>query len=74
MGVNLSDSLQCSNFLTKLVALERVKHLLSDWEQDFIEQMRTNFEERDSQLDLGITPWTPSAKQWNTLSELARTY
>lgn len=68
---NLADSLQRQKFVEKLEACEK-SNLLSDWEWSFISNMRENFDSREDALDLGCTPWNPSANQINTLDEVYR--
>lgn len=71
---NLADSLQCNTFVTKLVACERRVNEMSDWERQFISDMREKFDMREDQLDMGVNPWNPSSTQWNTLGEICEAY
>jgi hypothetical protein len=71
---NLADSLQCSQFLTKLVACERRINEMSPWEQEFVSDMRAKFNMREDQMDMGVNPWNPSANQSNTLGEIYEAY
>lgn len=64
---NLSDALQLRNFERALSKCERHKLELTEWEQSFIESIRSSFEERETMIDIGRTAWNPSANQWNTL-------
>ena len=70
---NLADSFMCSNFATKLALCE---HPLADsqldtWEREFVQSMRTHFNERETQSDLGMPQWNPSVGQWNQLQMIA---
>jgi hypothetical protein len=69
---NLADSNMRSQFVKKLEACEKFRNHLDDWEQKFADDMREKFDGRDDDVDLGVSPWNPSANQWNTLSEIAR--
>jgi hypothetical protein len=71
---NISDNHQCDLFLAKLRICERNVSRMSDWEQKFVGDIREKFESREDAFDLGLTPWSPSANQWNTLSLLAEEY
>jgi hypothetical protein len=69
---NLCDGLQCHQFVEKLEKCESIAdNLLTQFESDFIASMRDNFESREAMIDLGMTGWSPSANQINTLSEIA---
>ena len=71
---NLADSHMCDQFVRKLTTCERRLVEMSDWEQSFIKDIRAKFAAREDQLDLGVTPWNPSHRQWNTLGEIYRAY
>lgn len=70
---NLADSLMRRKFVEKLEQCER-KTLKNDWEERFVNDMRERFEAREDMIDLGVSPWNPSANQWNTLSLIAEKY
>lgn len=67
---NISDSLQCRNFLKMLTKCEDESRQLNQGEDRFVAQMRESFEAREDQIDLGITPWNPTVSQWNWLSDI----
>lgn len=67
---NLADSHMCAQFVKKLETCESSR-LLTNWEMQFITGLRNSFDERETQLDLGVQPWNPTSNQWNTLSEIA---
>lgn len=67
---NLADSLQCRQFVEKLEACEKTQAHLTNWEVEFIRDMRESFNSREDAIDLGCNPWNPSANQYNTLCEI----
>lgn len=73
---NISDPLQHKNFVRRLkdceYATEHAPYMLTSWEFTFIRDMREKFDERETMADLGITPWSPTTSQWNTLDEIHR--
>lgn len=71
---NISDSLMLTKFLASLRHCESELKRMSDWEQKFVKDLREKFEERETMIDMGVTPWNPSANQWNTLMLLSKEY
>lgn len=72
--MNLADSRNCGIFVTRLERCERAGKMngrLTDWERNFIADLRDNFDSREDAEDMGMTPWNPSTNQWNTLFEIA---
>ena len=68
---NLSDNFMLTQFVNKLSQAEAISdNLLTSWEVEFISHLRDSFDMRESQADLGISQWNPSANQWNTLDEI----
>lgn len=73
MSVNICDSLQRETFLRKLGACEYAAASRGDfdeWEQKFIRDMRERYNTREDNTDFGLSPWSPTRKQWNLLGEL----
>lgn len=67
----LCDSGIRAKFLNMLQHCERLPtHTLNDWEVDFIRDLRSRFDKRDDDVDFGLTPWSPSVRQWNSLHEI----
>lgn len=71
---NLSDSLQCTTFVRRLEFVEGLGMQLREWESNFVKDMRRLFETREDAMDQGMTPWSPSVKQWNTLIDIEERY
>lgn len=71
---NLADSHMREQFVRRLETCEtsRNRDLLDQWEVTFVEGLRKRFDSREDAIDMGITPWSPSVKQWNQLGELER--
>lgn len=64
----LDDKWMLTNFVKMLEKAEEIPdNILTDFEVDFIASIRDKFDARESQADLGIPLWNPSANQWNTL-------
>jgi hypothetical protein len=61
-------------FVKKLEACEKNLLPMMAFEQQIVEDLRRNFDERETQLDLGMNPWNPSADQWNTLGIIYEAY
>lgn len=70
MTIPATDSM-LEIFVRRLQRCERFIDELDDYDQGFVKDMRKKFEERESQMDMSITPWTPSAKQYNYLLSVA---
>lgn len=68
---NLSDSHLRETFVRKLEYCENHKAGLDDWSRDFLVGIRKRFESREEAEDFGVTPWSPTVKQWNQLGEMA---
>jgi hypothetical protein len=65
---NLADSSTSTKFVSMLEKAEAAAGtLLNNWESEFVSEMRTQFETREQAIDLGVQPWNPTVKQWNTL-------
>lgn len=47
---------------------------LREFELDFVESMKEKFESREAALDLGVTPWNPTTKQYLYLTTLKGQY
>lgn len=64
---------QLERFVRRLEHLEAPHRQvsLSEWERQFVKDMREKFESRETAEDLGCQVWNPSVSQWNTLSEIA---
>lgn len=65
--MNLADSTNCAKFSAMLTTATTHLRFLSDWEEKFVTDMEDKFSERETQVDLGMTPWNPTVNQWNTL-------
>lgn len=74
-NMNLADASQCQRFVTMLTkcteAETRNPGVLREWEREFVESLREKFNTREDALDLGVTPWSPTLKQWNELHNIA---
>lgn len=70
---NLSDSFTMRMFNSRMEKAEAYckSNRSSQWEDEFIRDMREKFESREVMMDLGVTPWSPTASQWNTLGEIS---
>lgn len=70
--MNLADSSQRQRFVTMLEAAEKAaaRGHVPKGESDFIDQMREKFDSREDATDLGMTPWSPTLKQWNWLHNI----
>lgn len=70
---NLSDSFTMRMFVGKLEQAEAYckTNRSSQWEDQFVSDIREKFESRDVMMDMGVTPWSPTASQMNTLSDIA---
>lgn len=69
---NICDSLQCTRFVKALEGCEKGQVRLSEYEWSFVCDLRRNFDAREDQKDMGLTPWNPTVKQWNWLMDLQR--
>jgi hypothetical protein len=60
-------------FVTKLETCEAplATRWMTDWEQQFVKDLREKFDARADMEDMGLTPWNPTSNQWNTLSAIA---
>lgn len=69
---NICDALLRRQFVGALETCEAAGYgVLTEWDLQFVEGLRKRFDSREDAEDLGITPWSPSAKQWNLLMQLA---
>jgi hypothetical protein len=69
---NLADSSTSTKFVSMLEKAEsNAGTLLNNWESEFVSEMRGSFNSREDAIDLGIQPWNPTVKQWNTLHDIA---
>ncbi len=69
---NLADSYMATQFVEKLERCESASPKVLDfWERQFVSDMRMHFDERETQLDMGMNPWNPSVGQWNQLQMIA---
>jgi hypothetical protein len=68
--MNLANQTMRESFLEKLERCEANINMMPDYEAGFIRDMRRKFDERETQEDLGINPWNPSARQWNFLTHI----
>jgi hypothetical protein len=72
--VSLCVPLNHSWFTRKLGAIEYAQASgridLHPWEEQFVKDMRERFDHRNDDTDFGLTPWSPTRKQWNMLSEI----
>lgn len=64
---NLANPVLLDQFVARLERAERFWDMLSLYDAKFIGEMRDRFESREQSEDLGVQPWSPSAKQWNYL-------
>lgn len=74
MPVLLSKGDNLNKFVLMLDACEthaRRSNQFDDWERSFIESMREKFNSREDAFDFGLTPWSPTSNQWNTLKNLS---
>lgn len=73
---NISDSLMHRKFTDNLDAATKYQatQYVSQWEDKFVDDIREKYESRDVMMDMGLTPWNPTARQWNTLAEIAERY
>ena len=71
---SLSDAGYMRRFVKRLEAAEAYckTNRSSQWEDQFVADMREKFESREVMQDLGVTPWSPTASQWNTLGEISQ--
>lgn len=68
---NICDSVQCARFVRMLEHCEGLSpYAMTDWEKQFVSDLREKFDHRDQDEDMGVSPWQPSVNQWNTLHEL----
>lgn len=68
---NICDATMNARFVKMLTHCEQLPPFVtSAWEKQFVSDMRSSFDERETQSDLGMTMWNPSVKQWNELSNL----
>ena len=73
-NMNLAHTDNSKRFVAMLEKCEAWgygKVALTPWEARFISDMRNNFDARETQADLGMTPWSPTMNQWNTLHGIA---
>jgi hypothetical protein len=72
--VSLCAPLNLKWFTDKLGAIEYAQAKgridLAEWEEQFVKNMREQFDRRDDDTDFGLTPWSPTRKQWNMLSQI----
>lgn len=70
---SLSDAGHMRRFVARLEKAEAYckTNRSSQWEDQFVADMREKFESREIMMDMGVTPWSPTASQWNTLSDIA---
>lgn len=69
------DAFAQKDFVQKLERAEsyaKRSNLLTEWEQEFISDLRTKFDSREDADDLGLKRWEPSAKQLNCLDDIVR--
>lgn len=71
---SLSDAGHMRRFVARLEKAEAYckTNRSSQWEDQFVADMREKFESREVMADLGVTPWSPTASQWNTLGEISQ--
>ncbi len=68
---DINNAWMNQKFEAKLEACESSAHRLSDWELQFVESLRSNYDSREAVEELGGHGWNPSVKQWNQLSSIA---
>ena len=72
MAVDLDSKLMADMFESKLLACEAEIDALSPYNQGFIQDMRRKLRNRESDVMFGAPKWNPTAKQYNHLTEIAR--
>lgn len=72
MGVNLDDRLMRDMFESKLEACEAEVDALSHYNQGFVKDMRRKYTNRERDTEFGAPKWNHTAKQYNHLTEIAR--
>jgi len=69
---NICDSKLHRTFSDRLDKCKQASYgVLTSWETNFVDDLSTLLDGREAQLDLGMSPWSPSAHQWNQLAMIA---
>lgn len=71
---NLADSHMRESFVRSLEKCESYGMQVSEWESNFIKDIRMRFEGREDLEDMGLPAWNPTANQWNTLKGIEEKY
>lgn len=66
--INLASQTVREIFLNHLTHIElHGRNLITEYDREFVNDMRSKFNSREDAEDLGCTPWSPSRNQWNFL-------
>lgn len=58
-------------FLQRLLNCEQHMNQIPDYAKEFIRDLRKNYNTRADAVELGATPWVPTVRQLNYLSQIA---